>query len=135
MAFFPWDPSYSVGIAKIDEQHKKLFALVNELYEAMHAGKAADIIGKVFASLLDYTRTHFADEERLLSVNGYSDLAAHKKLHEDLTKQVADLADKFKQTGVAPSIQVSSFLRDWLKNHILGTDKKYAPFLNAKGVC
>ena len=134
MAFFPWEASYSVGIAQIDEQHKKLFRLVNELNDAMQAGKAAEVIGGVFTALVEYTRTHFAAEERLMSAHAYPDIAGHKKQHEELTKQAEELAAKFKQTGIAPTIQVSAFLRDWLKNHILGTDKKYVPYLSSKGV-
>jgi len=32
------------------------------------------------------------------------------------------------------TLEVMNFLKDWLSHHILSVDKKYAPFLNEKGI-
>ena len=134
MAFFNWDAKFSVGVASVDEQHKKLVGMVNTLYDAMQVGKANDVIGKLLSDLITYTKTHFADEEKLMQTNGYPDFAAHKQLHDALTKQVIATEQAFK-AGKAPSaVELGKFLKDWLINHIQGTDKKYGPFLNEKGV-
>lgn len=134
MAFFQWNDQLSVKIAQIDMQHKKLVDMVNEMFEAMQAGKGKDVLGKILAELIQYTRTHFATEERLMQTHGYQDFAAHKKEHDDLAKQVLDLESKFKAGEPVMSSSVGTFLKGWLVNHIKGTDMKYAPFLNSKGV-
>lgn len=134
MAFVQWDQKLSVGIAQIDMQHKKLVSMINEMYQAMSEGKGNDVVGKVVNDLIAYTRTHFATEEKLMQTNGYPDFNAHKALHDQLTKQVVQIQDDFKAGKVALSTKVAAFLKDWLVKHIMGTDQKYAPFLQGKGV-
>ena len=66
MALIDWSESMSVGIPGIDEQHKKLVQMINELHEAMKARKAADVMGKILDELIRYTTTHFGFEEKLM---------------------------------------------------------------------
>lgn len=134
MALFTWDSSLSVNIGEIDEQHKKLVTMVNDLFEAMKAGKGSQVMGKVLADLTTYTKTHFATEERLMKGNSYPHYLAHKKEHDDLIAQVDDLYTKFQAGQMVLSTSVGNFLKGWLVNHIKGTDMKYKPFLNQKGV-
>lgn len=135
MALFDWKPEYSVEIASIDAQHKKLVDFINELHDAMRAGKGAEALGKVLKGLVDYTKNHFAAEEKLMAEHGYADLAAHKAEHEALLEKVGEVTAKFEQSkGSGLTIDVMNFLRDWLTKHILGTDRKYSAHLKAKGV-
>ena len=124
MAYFEWNNDYSVGIAKIDDQHKMLLKYINELYEAMQAGKGRDVLGTVLKNLVDYTRTHFALEERLMQEYGYPDYKAHSQKHNKVTEHVLDLKLKFDTGEISSPIQVTNFLKEWLTKHILGTDKK-----------
>ena len=134
MAFFDWKEEYSVGIAQIDEQHRKLVGMVNELYEAMKAGKGNDVLGKVLTELVQYTKTHFATEENLFKLHGYPEAAPHKQQHDELTARAGDLSTKFRNGEPVLSVSVSNSLKDWLQKHICGSDRKYGPFLNSKGV-
>lgn len=134
MALITWTENFSVSVQSIDDQHKKLIGLVNDLYDAMRAGKARDVLGKVLAELIDYTVYHFGTEEKLFQKYAYPDYKAHKKEHDDLTKTAVDLKEKFNNGNMMITIEVMNFLKDWLNNHILGTDKKYGPFLSSKGV-
>lgn len=134
MALITWTENFSVQVQSIDDQHKKLIGLVNDLYDAMRAGKARDVLGKVLSELIDYTVYHFGTEEKLFVKYGYPEYKAHKKEHDDLTKQAVALKEKFDNGNMMITIEVMNFLKDWLNNHILGTDKKYGPFLSAKGV-
>jgi len=131
---FPWSDEYSVKIAVVDSQHKKLLSLTNDLHAAMTAGRGRAQLGQVLTGLLDYTRAHFAAEEGLMQSNGYEGYFSHKREHERLTDRIQAYQDKVLSGEVGLSIEVMSFLKDWLIKHILGWDKKYAPFLNAKGV-
>lgn len=135
MPLMQWNDRMSVGVAQYDEDHKKLITMLNDLFDGMQAGKAKDVLGKILDGLIDYTKTHFGREEAAMSKHGYQEYAAHKKEHDDLTKQVIEVQKKF-HTDVSASLsmEVMNFLKNWLVKHIQGTDKKYAPFLNSKGV-
>lgn len=134
MAFFEWKNDYSVGIAKIDEQHKILVGFLNELYESMKAGKGKETLDSVLINLVEYTKTHFATEESLFKLYKYPDYETHKQKHDKLTVYVLELKQKFDSGQISNPIQITNFLKDWLLKHIMGTDKLYVPFLNAKGV-
>jgi len=134
MAIMEWSPTFSVKVKKFDDQHKKLVELVNQLHDAMKAGQGNAMLGVVLQSLINYTATHFKDEEQMMQANGYPDLARHKSEHEKLVKQVLDLQQKFLAGGSVLTMTVMSFLKDWLVTHIQGEDKKYGVFFNAKGI-
>jgi len=78
---------------------------------------------------------HFAHEEKLFAQTRYPEAAAHKKQHDELTRQVLEVQAKFHrgETGTL-TLEIMNFLRNWLVNHILGSDKKYGPHLNSNGV-
>ncbi|MFH7320684.1 bacteriohemerythrin [Desulfurivibrio sp. D14AmB] len=134
MALFSWKEEYSVNIKEIDDQHKELVAMINELHEAMMQQRAKDVLGKILNKLVAYCAGHFATEERLMQANGYPDYAAHKVKHDKMTAKVLALQSDLKANKLNLTVEVSQFLRDWLDKHILGTDKKYSAHLNAKGV-
>lgn len=134
MALITWNQSYSVEIPTIDEQHKTLVELINKLHDARLAGKGADALGLILTELIRYTQTHFAHEERLMRLYNYPDYEGHKKLHNDLVGKVLEVKSKFDAGEKALSGEVFDFLKDWLVNHIQGTDRKYTPFLKQKGV-
>lgn len=134
MPLVNWNPSFSVKIVEIDLQHQKLFNMINTLHEAMSTGKSQEVLGKIFDDLAAYTRTHFAYEENLMQSKNYPGYPVHKRQHEDLIQQVANLQAKYKAGELSVSIETRDFLRDWLVNHINGTDQKYVPFLTERGV-
>ena len=134
MSFFEWKDDYSVGIIKVDEQHKKLVGYLNELYESMKAGKGKETLGAVLKSLVEYTKAHFTTEESLMKLYKFPGYEEHKKKHEKMTEHVLNLNQKYASDEISNPIQITSFLKDWLTKHILETDKLYGPFLNKKGV-
>ena len=115
-------------------QHQKLVQMLNELYDAMKAGKANETVGKILGGMIQYTASHFATEERYMKLHQYPHFLTHKQEHDALTKQVLDLQEQFKSGQIAMSTKVGNFLKSWLTNHISGTDMKYSPYLQAKGV-
>ena len=134
MPYFEWKDAYSVHIAQIDAQHKKLVGLLNELFDAMQAGKGKEVQGRILADLVDYTRVHFATEEKLMQVNGYPGYLKHCQEHGRFVEKVKEFQDQFNSSKATLSIQISAFLKDWLSNHILKTDQQYSDFLVARGV-
>jgi hemerythrin len=134
MALITWNASYSVKVRKFDDQHQKLVEMLNELHDAMKVGKGKEVMGKVLDKLIQYTATHFADEEKLMQQHSYPDYEQHKKEHNKLVLQVLDVQKQFHGGNAVITSAVMNFLKDWLQKHILGDDAKYGPFLNSKGV-
>ncbi|NKE66811.1 bacteriohemerythrin [Ramlibacter sp. RBP-2] len=133
MSLFTWDDKYTLHIAEIDRQHQKLFALFNDLYDAMQDGHGQEVIDKVLTGVVDYTVYHFDTEEKLLRQYGYQDEAAHRAEHAKLAEQAKALVLKHRAGEAKVTLATLKFLCDWLNNHILGTDKKFAPFLIERG--
>ena len=134
MTNFEWNDRYSVNVMEIDIQHKKLFAMARGLDEAMKKGKGKEILDKLLNDLIYYTKTHFASEERIMEVNGYPELERHREIHRKMTGRVGQILDEHQNGKPGGAIRVMNFLQDWLTKHILGTDMKYSPYLNGKGV-
>jgi len=134
MALITWDDSIKVGLWTIDTQHERWVGFINDLYEAMLAGKGKTVLRQTLAAMVDYTRTHFADEEKLMSTHGYSGYAEHKAIHDAFVAQVLDLQRRVQADEIGVSREVLNRLKDWLLNHIKVTDQDYVPFLKSKGV-
>jgi hemerythrin len=134
MALVKWDQSFSVKVKRYDEDHQKLFAMINTLHESMLAGKGGEKIQEVVKQLADYTKYHFAAEEAELAKAKYPGRAAHRAEHEAFVKKVEQFQQDIAAGKVNLSISVGGFLNDWLTNHIKRTDQQYGAFLNQHGV-
>jgi len=134
MAMVTWNDTLSVNVGEIDTQHKKLVAMINELYDAMKVGKGKEITGKILNSFISYTATHFQQEEKYFDKFGYPDKENHKKEHVAFVKKVTEFKEGFETGKVTLTIDVMNFLSDWLFKHIKITDKKYSKFFNEKGL-
>ena len=134
MPLVTWDESYSVKVEKCDEDHKKLFALINALHDAMSVGRGAQVVQKVVDELANYTRFHFSREESLLEKTHYPALVPHQAQHRIFVQQVEQFRQDLKAGAVGESVVVASFLKDWLTNHIKQTDRQYSMHLNDNGI-
>lgn len=124
----------SVAVQEFDDQHKKLIDLVNELDDAMRAGKSKDVLEKTLKGLISYTASHFAAEEKKMTAHKYPAYAAHKAEHEKLVAKVLQYQNDLLTGKVAISVELMQFLKDWVTQHIMNTDKKYSAFFNAQGI-
>jgi hemerythrin-like metal-binding protein len=134
MAVFSWNDSYSVKVAKCDQQHMRLFDIINQLADAMRMGKGQDVVNQVVTDLLDYTNTHFQEEEALLQKANYPQLEAHQEMHRIFVKKVQSLQSQAQMGKRVNAAQLLSLIRDWLVNHIQKADKRYSAHLNAAGI-
>jgi len=134
MALFEWDETFSVNVVEIDQQHRKLVEMVNELHDAMGAGKSKEILGKIIKGLSNYAKIHFATEEKYFDQFGYPDADSHKDEHANFAQKVAEFKEGFDAGRLGLSIEVMRFLSTWLKSHIKDVDKKYGPFFNENGL-
>ena len=132
--YIPWSDDLSVGLQEIDEQHKILIGLINSLYSESILRKAdQSAVDSIINELKQYTIIHFSVEESLFRLFDYPYIEAHQKRHDSLKEELAKVHRKFKD-GEPVNIELMSFLRRWIKNHIMMEDKKYAPFFLEKGL-
>lgn len=120
---FVWDDSCKTGITEIDQDHKGLVNLINDLYEAMQDGSGGALLLPIFSALKHYTETHFTKEERYMVECDAPDREAHGKEHKMMMEKLADLESRHRKGEAAISLQTLTFLRDWLKNHICVVDQ------------
>jgi hemerythrin len=125
MALLDWSSSLSVDVSGMDQEHRKLIALVNDLNEAMKQGRSKDEMDRVFSELARYTQSHFASEERYMEKIGYPGLTRHMKEHAELMTQVAAFKADYDAGKAMISVKLMGFLRDWVRNHIQKSDKQY----------
>ncbi len=134
MALITWTNAFSVGVQEIDMQHQELIRLINELHDAMRAGKGGSTLGGILKRLIDYTVNHFGFEERLFAKTAYPESAVHIAKHASLTREVQALALKYESGQSVLTIDVMEFLRAWLTDHIKGADKRYTAHFHSKGI-
>jgi hemerythrin-like metal-binding protein len=135
MATSGWNSSFSVKVKRCDEDHKKLFLLIEDLNDAMRSGQGQLIVDGIIEDLERYARVHFTAEEVLMAKAKYPALAAHHAEHEKFVQSVAKFRQDLNDGISGQSVSVSVFMNKWLVNHILRTDKQYSAHLNAHGIC
>lgn len=128
-----WNQAFSVGVAEMDNQHKQLVTLLNDLYSAMQSQKSSEIIGKVLNKLISYTEKHFSDEEAFMKKHSYPEIKSQMKEHTAFTDKVLKFKSDYDAGRTSMSVSITSFLKDWLINHISLSDKKYGDYVNNKG--
>lgn len=129
-----WTPDLSVGIERIDEQHRELFRRINRLVEAVKKSECKFIIGGVMQFLHDYVVEHFGDEEGIMLGHGYpySDehRAQHAKFIEDLARMEEELRNE--ESSYTRSVHVNQMVVDWILTHISRVDKKLGEYLKSE---
>jgi hemerythrin len=132
-ALIQWTDELSVGIQEIDEQHKVLVGLVNDMHRAIHEHHGTETAREILDRLGDYTRIHFAVEESLMRIFDYPGYDEHKKQHEELIAQFKVYHQKVQSGTAKISFELLHFLKLWLSQHILESDKEYAPHMLSLG--
>jgi hemerythrin-like metal-binding protein len=128
-----WDKSWEIGIGEIDRQHEQLLNVINKLGDAMKARKTGDVLLGVLDELDEYTRKHFAFEEALMKRYNYDGIEMHKPLHTKFITQVKDFKNQVGAGNITVGVKMYNFLGDWWREHIRGTDSKYAKVITEKG--
>ena len=129
-----WKEKYAIGIQEIDAQHKILVDMICKLFAAMQSGAGKDVLDVTISGLVDYTQRHFMTEEILMGNYDYPELDLHQSEHRKFSAEVARFQEEFQSGNTGISIQLITFLRNWLDEHICQTDHKYAKYLREKGV-
>jgi len=134
MAFINWADSLSVGVKLFDNDHKELISIANRLHDSITVGSQQVVLAPILNELVKYTIFHFGHEEGMMLQYAYPAYEQHKKEHDALVAKVQDFSDQVKSGKTSISLSLIAFLKEWLVNHIMGSDKEYVDFFSKKGV-
>ena len=136
MRTIEWHFTLSVGIDKIDEQHRNWIEHFNKAVDAIESQHGTEQIVKTLSFLSDYTDQHFATEEAFMKKSNYPDMEAHLAKHRELKKTVANLIGDFEEEGTTPLLidSVDTFLGNWLIKHIQEVDKKFGAYIKENAI-
>jgi hemerythrin len=129
MALMNWNSRYSVGVEALDDQHKALLKVLNDLHAASMKGKAQEVAGPLMRLIVSLSNEHFSTEERLMESTNYPGLAAHRAKHQELVEKLAVFVSRHETGDTAMYSQLLYFMRDWLSRHMQTEDQGYAPWL------
>jgi len=123
--FMKWDDKYLVNVPELDEAHLNLFKLINELF-ILNQSDSPDQrkLMRTFHDLLEYTYSHFTEEEEYMKKSNYPGLEEHKNLHKMIRDQFENYFSKFKKNTIDME-KFLEFVKNWLENHIISEDQKY----------
>lgn len=131
---FRWTEAYRVNVAELDRQHQDLFDAVNELDQALSTGEGEAVIASLLEKLMKYADEHFAAEEALMQQHRFPGLSTHRAQHKVFRHKIAVFLASHRAHKASVPVSLLLFLREWLKDHLLKTDKQYSAFFNARGV-
>ena len=129
MKAIAWSKILSVGVEEIDDDHRRLIAIFNELNHAVASGASAEYRAATLDELLKCTAWHFSHEERLMLKHDYPARAAHTAAHVELIEAATALQAKLALADKAVANDELAFLDRWLTEHILTVDQHLGGFL------
>jgi hemerythrin len=136
-----WNNDLALNISEIDNQHKRLVNIMNELFDAMMDGRGYEIIDDILNKLVEYADYHFATEEKYFDQFQYIESEKHKEEHRYYSEQVNEIKKALDEGKVIRegsdnilSVDLWKLLEGWLNDHLKNSDKNYAPLFIKKGV-
>lgn len=129
-----WSKDFSVKVSLMDDEHKVLFNLINDLNNAMLDGQSSDKIGQILDSLINYTEYHFSHEENMLKKISYPGISEQEKYHKMFVNKMKEFKTDLEVGEILLSVKIIDFLKDWLVSHIVNIDTKYSGYTNDKGI-
>lgn len=132
MALLRWDAKYLLGQAQFDDEHQRLFELINNFYDAfMLDHDRATVLG-LLDRVVEHIQLHFANEEALMQESGFPGLDAHRAQHRILLEQVQEVNAKFRDRSVNPTHATVLVLRNCLGYHIIRYDLVFGAYLKSR---
>ncbi|MFH1208492.1 MAG: bacteriohemerythrin [Candidatus Omnitrophota bacterium] len=129
-----WNEKCSVNVRVLDEQHKRFFEILGNLYDSRGRVSDPQFLGARVWELAMYAVTHFDTEELMMSEYSFSGYEEHRKEHESFKEKVAIFKKDLEMGQTSLALDMITFLTGWLEHHILNVDQQYSLFLNGKGI-
>lgn len=132
--FCRYTSDFDVLVNRMNDDHSKIFEFINTCHRKIKEKSDNISLLPILKELGDFTKGHFLREEEAMAKGNYSDLDLQKKAHEKLLKKVAEIIQSLEKGDDVDMIEVMSFFKEWLINHILMMDRKYGPVLKEQGI-
>ncbi|HJW73769.1 MAG TPA: bacteriohemerythrin [Geothrix sp.] len=129
-----WNDSFSVGVAKLDGQHKRITEIINLLMDEPKDGFDSRTVEQILNQLTEYVHNHFETEEKILADLGFPDLHLQHEEHKEFRLELADLCMQAIHGYASIPANLNLYLREWWVDHILVKDMQYRPFLASRGL-
>lgn len=129
---FYWHDSLATGIDEIDQQHRILVGMLEELRAAYCSKQDYTLLSKIILALSEYTEYHFGTEEKLMRQHNYPYITSHLAEHDEFHSRSVQFLFEFVEDKEELSTHVLHYLSDWLVRHIMGTDKRLGAFLQPR---
>ena len=124
MSLIKWREEFCINITTVDIQHKTLVDIINRYHTALSLKKDKEQLVGILEELVEYTRYHFRDEEKVMKDIGFEYVQEHRLLHLDLENRAVDYRIRFRNEEEIDSNEFMKFLKDWLVDHMLTEDRK-----------
>ena len=124
-----WSEKFEIADTLVDNQHKRLIEIYNELHQSMEKGKSQAQLITIIGKLIDYTQYHFETEEDIMDEASYPYLLAHQKIHDSFIADVKKFQQRVVKEKELITLEILDFLKNWIENHILSEDMKFKPYL------
>lgn len=131
---FVFEERYRLGITVIDEQHKVLFKILNDLNNVLSSTPSVETIDKIIDELIKYKTFHFQTEEGYFKEFNYEKADVHIIQHSQFRKKINVLRDKCSGDSIAFAFELMDFLEDWLIGHLMTADQEYVVYFRAHGL-
>jgi len=122
-----WSQTFSVGVKVIDDQHKELLELVNDMYNHIVGDEKAEkaFFKKIVKKTVNYIKVHFSTEEKILKAVKFQGYAEHKRAHDSFIFKVIENVRDYEDGKRVTLTSITHFLKDWILTHIAIEDKQY----------
>ena len=130
MSFFTWTSDMSVGVERLDEDHRSLISIINHLADSLENQDdgSEEVINRALTALARYTEIHFTREEEVMKSVDYPVLDGHRDEHEKFIQDLYNLKAEYSGGNEDIRRRLLDFLKNWLTGHIMVEDMKYRPF-------
>lgn len=129
-----WRTRYSMNIESVDNQHKEIFLVINNYIDSILKGSGNLKTKYILNELIQACRDHFEHEEQLMYQNEYPGLYSHKHTHKNFISELLVIRNSIENKPDPVSISTGDFIRKWIVNHILTSDKAYSTFMRLRRV-
>jgi hemerythrin len=121
----PWSERYLTGIDDLDEQHKILFTMLNDLAIAMKNGRAKYVILDTMSRLADYAQYHFDCEEKQMRRYDFPLYTEHKDAHDKFKVELAEMIKRSQEGDILVYLKTFKVLQGWIVKHVVDESYDY----------
>lgn len=129
-----WKDEYSVGVKEIDEQHKMIFSIINNLIETINTTPSDESISAIIKQIQEYKACHFCTEEAYFEKFSFTGAPKHIEAHKCFSIEILRIQQQHKDSKIALAFALVDFMEDWLIKHLLSMDQEYKQCFKENGL-